>query len=164
MLAGSMFSAIPSHAPLLSCCELLLGSVEPSRHRAVEDLVADPRHDAADDGGIDDHLDVHRAPRGLRQRLGEPLTLSVVERHGAANLGQRMVAFAGCPFGQRLNDVRELARPSASITNPSRFTVTGFARSPRSSATRAFLFSAGNAASVSASRSGVFCSRAFAKP
>ena len=75
-----------------------------------------------------------------------------------------MLTFAGRPLGERLDDRRELARASRVDHEPIRFTVTGLARSPSSSSTTACLFSAGNAASVSASRSGVFCSKAFANP
>jgi len=68
------------------------------------------RYDAADDRGVDDDLHRDRAPRRLRQGLGEPRALGLVERHGAPHLGELLLAALGRDRAHGLDDLAQVLR------------------------------------------------------
>src|SRR3954468_8260985 len=68
--------------------------------RAVDDRVAHPGHDAADDGGVLDDLQLHLLARGPLEGLGEAALLFVVEHDGGADLGHLVLALGRRPLDQ----------------------------------------------------------------
>src|SRR5450631_4073846 len=89
--------------------DLLLELLETVTDRAVDHGVADSGDDPAEDRRVHDHLDLDSFAGRVAERIGEPLGLGLVERDGAAHLGQLAFAFGGGELDKPFDDGGQVA-------------------------------------------------------
>jgi hypothetical protein len=83
---------------------LFLHLVDAATDGAVDDGVADPGDDASEHVGVDDDLDLDGLAGRATERLREPSGLCVVERDGATDLGDLLVALRCGELDESLDD------------------------------------------------------------
>src|SRR4051794_23427073 len=88
---------------------LAVGRAQVPQHTSVDELVTDADGEAAQQLGIDDDLQTDVVPELPPQRLGEPLLLALVERHGARDVGDETFPAARGELGVVLQDALDRA-------------------------------------------------------
>src|SRR6266567_9175772 len=86
----------------------LLEVFETVANGAVDDGVADGRHDAPEDRGVDDLLHGNVLASGLFERLDQLLASLRVKRIGGTDLCDRLAPLLGGPSDEPVNDVGEV--------------------------------------------------------
>ena len=76
--------------------------VESGGQRAVDHLVAEADPKAADDVGVDHHVELDVVAELRRQCCGEPVTLLLGQRHRGGDRGHLTLPAGGGSVGQRL--------------------------------------------------------------
>ena len=87
------------------------GVLEAVRDGAVDDLVADPHPDPAEDLGVHVEVQVHLAAVELRQGGAEALLLRVAQRHRRGDDGDHAVPALGGELGQGLESRLQATSP-----------------------------------------------------
>src|SRR6266508_958048 len=114
MVSSAMGSSLPLPLPRpldvrLPGSERALELLEAGLDRPIDHDVANRGDHAAHHGGIDDHLDLDRLPRGPLQRIGQPRPLLVVEIDGRAHLGHLALGLGRTHPHELVDDRRQVA-------------------------------------------------------